>query len=519
MTDHWRTATFIITARRCLLLAWGLWFGLGLGAVPLPAQAKSEDRSFTAALHQTAVGENGMRTMAFQSLLHDMKRPDDAEALRLAVMYRYVDLLNGIPSDPTLTLGRLIADGKSHAPLDEAWLARWQDGLARSVVFEWPDEGRPAPGELDPYLRDREQLGPGIWRVNFNVPRVFVVTVLLNRSSQPLPMLDLAMTLPGGGAPFRFDCKFERPRHGPQYVQVLTLEAGGRAAMLCSSDLRPQDERNVLDRLAAARSAAPAPQLQPLQPAGASLRLLEDWGRMAGGGMYNAWASAMRVAERDASLEWRAASTPLDVPVVVPSLAQHARSAGQAVGAFLALSMAPLMLFVVGRAFQRLGVPLPIVAGATIVVSLAVGLGAASHVAGPNPTAGEGWQRGATTGGLAFMGVGFVLTASLVLHALHRRLDKDGVSWLETVVSGWRHAFRWSGTASSGEFWGFYVHCIWLLLGLNRVPRPWNAPACTLVLVAMATMAKRRFAAFHASEQLALVVVVGLYVVSLFLGW
>jgi hypothetical protein len=504
-----------MTARLALLLAWIM--SLALAAAP--ASASPEKKSFYAALYQTPVGENGMRTMSFALLLRDMKRQQEADALRLAAMYRYVDLLNGVPPEAGLTLGRMIETGKSLPPLDDTWLARWQDGLARSVVVEWPDDGRPAPGELDPYLRDRERLGPGIWRVNFNVPRVYVVAVLLNRSSEPLPMLDLAMMLPGGADPVRFDCKFERPRHGPQYDQVLTLKAGDRATMLCTRDLPPQDERNVLDRLAAARSAGPAPRLQALPPAREPLRLLQDWGHMAGGAPYNTWGSAMRVAERDTQLEWRAAGTPLDVPVVVPSLAQHFKNAGKAVSTFLALSMAPLMLFVAGRAFQRLGVPLPLVVVVTIGVSLAVGWSVASHVAGPNPTAGEGWQRGATTGFIAFMGVGFVLTASLMLHVLHKRLDEDEISWLETVISGWRNAFRWTGTASSGEFWGFYAHCVWLLLGVNMVPRPWNVPFCALILVAMATMATRRFAAFRFSEQVAMVAVVVLYVISLFLDW
>jgi hypothetical protein len=383
-----------------------------------------------------------------------------------------------------------------------------------SLAFEWPKSDVTAPGALDAYLRVRESLAPGVWRVPFDVPRIYLTFDLLNRSSLPLPMLDFSMALPGeAGAP-RYECKFERSRNASSQRAVDPLWPGEKGTAMCSRAVLQPEEGAVLAAISTMRQA---PELRLAVSADDAARQVRGAALSKYARLDPAWSSAQRLAAREPDQKWLVSDQPMEAPRPVLTLAQRLKSAGQALAGLMSVTVASLMLFVLGRTLQRLGVPLPVVVVVTIVLSVAAASVLAMVVAGPNPTAGDGWQRGATIGLVAGAGVGFVLFGALMLHLLHRRLDAENISWLDTVVSGWRNAFRLNGTATGGEFWGFYAHCLWLLVAARMALRPWDAPVCVLIIIAMMTLAKRRLAAFRPIEQIAIVAVPLLYVVVVIL--
>jgi hypothetical protein len=514
MAIMWHRARVSIGLRGLLavLICW-------LSIAPLPAAARSAQTTFVEAVRQTKVGANDVQAARAQVLLRDLRLKRERDALLLELVYRYADRLNGVPAEPELTLGALMDAGALRPPPSDTWLAQLQQGVARSVAFEWAKAEATAPGSLDPYLRVREPLAPGVWRVPFDVPKLYVVFELLNRSAHPLPMFDFTIAVPGDPEMSRYGCKFERSRDLPAHAGVPTLGRGQGGTVVCERSVPAQEEAAALAALAAMRGSGQVPELRLAVDAKEAARQVRQGALSAYGSLGPGWGAASQQAARDASLGWRVSDQPMGVPTMVPTLAHRLKHAGQALTGLMSWTMACLVLFVLGRSLQRVGVPLPLVMVATLVLSLGAALGLASIVAGPDPTAGEGWQRGATSGFVAGLGVGTVLLGALMLHVLHRRLDADGVSWFEAVLSGWRNAFRLSGTASGGEFWGFFAHGLWLLVAAQMLLGRWSFIVSALVVVAMLTMAKRRLAAFRPAEQVAMVAVLLLYVVSAMLDW
>lgn len=484
-----------------------VWFAAVLAAAPVVASPAADKSTFTEALYLTTVGPEVLAASRARSLLRALKLRPETDALALELTHRYPGRLNGAPPEPGLTLGALISAGKSRGPVTREWLAALQQGIARSVTVAWPGPDVQTPGTLDPYIRVREVLAPGVWRVPFEMPRVYVTFDLLNHTALPLPLVDLSATLPGEQGSPRYDCKFEMTQDESRRNEP-AWKPGERKTMLCSRAAPLHEAASMLVAIDSARASGQAPLLSLTGDAKTAATQVER-------AVMSFW-SALPVSHRvrNEGVKWRPSELPMGAPQPVPTLAERWNETKKAHTGFVALTVASLMLFMVGRVLQRIGWPSGVVYGLTIAFSVVAAGFVAASVSGPEPSAGEGWQRGATLGLIAIFGAGFVLFGALMLHALHRRLDADNLSWFDAVLSGWRNAFRLKGTATSGEFWGFYAHAVWLLVLVRGALRPWDVPISALILVAMMTMAKRRMAAIPIGELVASVAALLLYAAS-----
>jgi hypothetical protein len=151
----------------------------------------------------------------------------------------------------------------------------------------------------------------------------------------------------------------------------------------------------------------------------------------------------------------------------------------------------------------------------TIVVVVVASIGGFVHLAGPNPTAGEGWAKPAVSAGIVTLYfAGFAWVGAGLLHALHRVLDAHQVSWMHTIVLGWQRTLDWKSPTSRAEFWGFFAHFILAWALVRWMLRPWDALVFLAFLPALVALTIRRLRTMSAEEILALVISVVLFVAA-----
>lgn len=158
-----------------------------------------------------------------------------------------------------------------------------------------------------------------------------------------------------------------------------------------------------------------------------------------------------------------------------------------------------LAMFAAGRGLLRMGVPKFVVRAGTLLS----GIGMAVLAAASLGRGATGHAHPLYTGiGLWGFYFGPVPLNVLALHGLHKLLDNEGISWRETVVTGWHRTLDLASATSRAEFWGFATHCAWLWALARICLVPLDRWIGLVLLLPLATLAALRLRSIFATEML-----------------
>ena len=462
-----------------------------------PASVAKRD-AFATALRDTRIGSDPAQAYFLVRLLKDSNAPaDDVEALRRELLHNYVEQLGGVAAPaPAVapkpgvwaavrsvwpgaasaqhdTVADAIARGRTRSDLPHAALtAAWETAFDKNTEIRWPPAGGPQPYFL---MNDRnlQPAAPGLWvseAANGQVQFKAALRVV-NKAALPLPLWRPDLVLGGepvtGRGGLTLACDWDGVRLPPGRAaldEVDLLPPGGESrALVCTS---PAVGAYWKAQLPALVGKAQTPGQRPLLVSHAfdtrqRLPYLEvalaDLSRD-----HAEWVERMRLSQREVGRQWRAAAQPLAPPVVQrwgvsPNVGWAA--AGQKLQWFLGATLLALALFGVGRKALGWGWPPAVVGLGTLLV------GAGLFALGLSRM-GSGGTGDDLTFYMAIalwsVVVGPMALAVVALHALHKQLDAEDLTWLQTVVLGWRRALDFGSDTSRAEFWGFFAHCVWL---------------------------------------------------------
>lgn len=478
---------FRLLALSCLLL----WSSLSPG----PAEAASDSASFMQAVRATKIGASTTDAMSLVALLREMGKAEQAEALQRELLYLYLESVGGKPHDLLLTIGQAIDAGtKRHNEPDAAAWQRVYDNIA----FEWQGVTTQLPPGLQS-LADRAangelvRAGPGLWATTAPRPRMYLNLRLRNNSLQAVPFHEASLELPGEPALPSLLCRIDTLAGTKQRVERRVIPDGTTKDVICETDGDPSLREALPARVAEARLGKLKPVLWPTEAETASGRArLATW-LLDGKPVPRNWSDAWKKAQNDPQKKWMAGSRAMAEPALRPTLRQKWAKRSDGLVAALQITGATLALFVIGRVLRRMGWPRVAVAFAGAAVVLGITVLSFISIVGPNPTSGDGWNRPVVGGLVVLFYLGFIVMGLAALTVLHRVLDEEGISWVETVASGWRQAVQWHGTATRGEFWGFAVHGAWLWFIARFCLPPFEWLVFAALLFPMTTLMVRRW--------------------------
>lgn len=485
----------------------------------------------------TPAGPTAADANALSRVLNALGKTGEADALRRELLHEYLQHLNGNAPDPARTFGMLVERGRSRPATPPDFDTLWQDGFNRVTLIEWPDatETKEAaesalPRSLKNVAHSMTPAAPGIWRdAARSYPRLYLALRVRNTGPEPIPLFEPRLSFPGEAPELAFECSKEPPMSVNHYEGMRTVGAGKSSALLCWTQADAAREKAIVEKVDLLRRLNEQPLLSP-NTADAkdmaervkkwfavSVSQLEQPARHA-----ERWTKMARESAKDsagAPTRWQASTRALMPPAPYKAPPTVADRMGQWLQPFMAGLQGILMtfvLFLLGRGLLHMGVGYTMVMVVTLALVVVMSIGGFVLMAGPDPTAGEGWAKpvvaaGAVTiffAGFAWVGVG-------LLHALHRVLDADEVSWLRTIVSGWQRTLDWKSPTSRGEFWGFFAHFVVTWALVRWMLRPWDALVFLIFLPPLAALTIRRLRTMSAVEIVAMVVSVVFFLVAM----
>lgn len=502
-----------------------------------------EPANFAAALRDSPLGGNPAQAFFLVGLMRQAGAPPaEVDALRRALMHAYLAQLGrpGVPAEPPPappvtpgtwqmlkryfpgtgpepvrkgTLGAAIAQGHALPPeRDASFAADWQAALNQGLVPRWLADDGKQPLYFTSEWRDMRPLAPGLWAApsaNGQL-RLMLALRLVNRAALPLPIYKPDIVLDG----LAFACEWDRPplRRPLSEMQAneVTLVASGAESdpLVCQAPLVDARRGALLPGLLAQPSTLRLLS-HDLDSAQRLYHLELALGTLAPQAQRDNWYQRLRLARQEQGRQWVAGDKPLDAPVSPRWASSPHESAGatwQRLRDFLAATVLALGLFAGGRGLMRLGVPGGVVGGLTLLAGAGLVVGGAAYLA---PSAGGYLSNPAVMGtALWITAVGPVLLVVLALHGLHTLLEREDLSWWDTVATGWRNALDLGSPTSRAEFWGFVAHCAWLWLLARYALRPLDRWVGLLIALPLLTLIWRRLRSLSGRELLEGVVAV-----------
>lgn len=503
----------VFTGLVCLLLLQG-----GV----LAAKSASQD-SFSTALRQSALGVNPVQAYFLVRMLKDTGAPnDDVEALRRELLHGYLEQLGGVAAvqAPKDSVDAAIARGKSRpAVTDTEFVSAWQAVFNKGLGIHWADTEGPAPYFTFVY-RSMRPLAPGLWAAESASGQTYFMLALrlVNKSKLPLPIHRPDMVWGGeagtGRGGLSFTCNWDEvppPEGNIKADEVSMLDPGSETRpMFCeTAPVGTYWKERLPALMAAAQQGGEQPQilshafdnrnrLNHLEVA------LAKVAQQSGD-----WRKRYQVSQQEVGRRWKPAQRPLDAPVAQKwtwSPNEGWAVAGEKLKLFLEASLIGLALFGVGRALLRAGIP-EVIVGVGTLVSLGGLLALGMDWAGV--TGGSGYDSPFITGLVLYvvvigpMGIGI-----WALHALHRLLDAEDLTWGQTVARGWRRAVNVHSHTSRAEFWGFFAQLVWWWGLVNVCLKPLHLWVGGILLYPLLTLLIRRFRSMTGAEILSVLVTV-----------
>ena len=515
------------------------------GAFAAPVPRASQD-SFASALNGTPLGRDPAHAYFLVGLLRDTGASnEDVEALRRELLHRYVEQVGGqtaapqqtVPTPsawqaarsrwlgstlvPPDTVASAIGRGRLRDSVPNAQLtAAWQSAFDKSVAVRWP-----AAGGAQPYftLQDRslQPVAPGVWasEVAQGQARLLLSLRLVNQSALALPVDHPEIVWGGeaatgrGGLSFRCEWDGVRPPQGSAALDAVDMlpPEGESRAMVCTSAPVGAYWKDLLSALVA---KAQLPGQRPLVVSHAfdtRQRLPYLEAALANVSDQSAvWRQRVRLSQAETGRAWRSATQPLGPPVVK----QWAMSPNEGWAAsarklqwFMGATLTALALFWVGRKALRWGVPSFVVGGMTL---LAIG-GLLTLVIArlDGGGGGTGYNASAVMVFVVWIAVfGPMAFGVWGLHALYKLLDAENLSGLQAVALGWRRALDFGSHTSRAEFWGFFVHCVWLWALARSCLVPLDRWVGAVLLVPFAALLVRRLRSLTKKQRINMLITV-----------
>ncbi|MBY0410553.1 MAG: hypothetical protein K2Q97_10585 [Burkholderiaceae bacterium] len=531
--------------QRFFLAFFCAWLLLQGSAIAAPVLTTTRD-SFASALNDTRLGNDPAQAYFLVGLLRDMRASNEAvEALRRELLHRYVAQLDGqtaatqhaVPPPsgwqaarsrwlggttmPPDTVAAAIARGRLRDSVPNAQLtAAWQSAFDKSVAVRWP-----AAGGAQPYfmLQDRnlQSVAPGVWASELaqGQARLLLSLRLVNQSASALPVDHLEIVWGGeaatgrGGLSFRCDWDGVRPPQGSAALDAVEmLPPGGESrAMVCTSAPVGAYWKGQLSALVA---KAQLPGQRPLVVSHAfdtrqRLPYLEE--ALANVSDQSAvWRQRLRLSQAETGRAWRSATQPLVPPVVK----QWAMSPNEGWAAsvrklqwFMGATLTALALFWVGRKALRWGLPSFVVGGMTLLSIGGILTLVIARLDGGG--GGTGYNSSAVMVFVVWIAVfGPMALGVWGLHALHKLLDAENLSGLQAVALGWRRALDFGSNTSRAEFWGFFVHCVWLWALARSCLVPLDRWVGAVLLVPFAALLVRRLRSLTEKQRIDMLITV-----------
>lgn len=499
------------------LLCVALWLAPGAASPAKPQEALS----LADALPATPLGPSAADAIGFVALLERMGQPEDAEALRRELRQTYLQNLAGAEPDPQRTLGDAIERGRKRQAVEPDAAALWRSGYSKALAVEWPDpEARRIPEALGWLAGSIEATDPGVWttRPGVSPQKIFVSVKLRNTGHEPVPVFEPLLVLAGDATGKPLVCGLDPPMKRSDYEGVRSVRPGWARTVLCEAPADAQRQQVVATLVDLARRGGTPPTLHPGDQDDAILaQRLDNWIQTWGDGLHKAgdrlriWNRLWEESPNRKERRWLASDRPLEPPRPEPKSPGLGKRVGERLGPVLtalAVSALALGLFALGRRLERSGWSAGMARMATGMLLLGGAVLTFFAIASDNPRSGTGLSQPWI--GAAFSMIFFVyaLFGMLMLHALHRLLDRDEIAWGQAIWSGWNHMFHWQGTASRGEFWGFIAHFVWLWAIARAGFRPWDLLLFLLALPALGSLAWRRVRGMTGDEFTVLVLIV-----------
>lgn len=491
-----------------LLCTWS-WPGL--------ATAAADCANFMQALRATRVGPSATDAMSLIALLKTMGKTEQADALQRELLHLYLGSLNGTPPDLTLTIGQAIDHGAARVGDPDA--GAWQR-VYDPISVEWQGVTTQLPPGLQALTgltagSEWMRAGPGLWATGGPQLRIFLSMRLRNSSLLAVPLFEPSLQLPGETVLPPLRCRVDSLAEPRQRTERRVLPSGTSKDMICETEGDASVLEALAERMAEARLGKIKPVLRATEAETAAGRArLTAW-VLDGRAVPRSWSRAWEQAQLDPKKKWMAGGLSMDEPRPRPTLRQTWAKRSDGIVAALAITMATVGLFGVGRLLRHMGWP-PLAVG---VAGAAAVLGVAAvsfiSIAGPEPLHGDGWNRPIVSGLAVVFHLTFIVPGLAVLIRLHRVLDEEGLSWMEAVASGWRQALQWSGSASRGEFWGFAVHAAWLWVLARFCVRPLDWLVLAVMLPPMAALTMRRWRSLNTYDIIGLCLMLVLVVLEL----
>ena len=484
-------------------------------------------QGFDEVLGDTLIGPYPGGAFFLAEWLSENGQPAAAERLRRALWQLQLTYIRGEAIDPTLTVGQAIARGSALPPPGPEFLDAWQQAYTVSTTLIYRLElPRPfwATQALPPDLPDASGLKPlesGLWWQPREHGARFVLAVdLHNNGLAALAPQGLRLRLGSERAAVSFDC-LTVPAPTGSLAREREVYVVDQTYSLACEALGPESWRDTLpDLLAHARDRSAPAQLLPRPPPDSPraeraywkdirhyVSLKEQWSHQF------AFSADPTVARRG----WVASTKPLSPPEFAPVPPTWLERTKAQLGlvksvdppALNVMALVPelggmllsWLLFVVVRAWLREASQQTQATAVTFIAVLAT-LPFVFNAWGGGLGHGDGWSRlGVLAGGLGMIMIGSsVAIGALLLQALYRVLDADGITWADAVAAGWRRMFHIGGLTSRGGFWGFVSFALVLLLLSARLGRPWPAVVVLALMVPLGTLMTRRVTSLTPKE-------------------
>lgn len=521
----------------------GLLLQGGAFAAPVPTATRD---SFASALNDTRLGNDPAQAYFLVGLLRDARASnEDVEALRRELLHLYVAQLGGQAAAPPQTapkpkptvwqsarsrwlghcavppdtVATAIARGRLRDSVPNAELtAAWQSAFNKSVAVRWP-----TAGGAQPYftLQDRnlQPVAPGVWASEGpqGQARLLLSLRLVNQSTLALPVYRPEIVWGGeaatgrGGLSFSCDWDGVRPPPGRAALDALDMLApGGESrALVCTS---APVGAYWKDQLSALATQAQTPGQRPWVVSHVlDTRQRLPYLEVALANLSNQsadWRQRLNVSQSEKGRGWHAATQPLGPPVlkqwgVTPN--EGWAAAVRKLRWFVGATFMVLALFWVGRKALLWGWPSFVVGGLTLLFTG----GALVLVGGRLGGSGAGDNLSAIIGFVVWTGVFSAMVFGVwALHALHKLLDAENLSWLQSVARGWRRALDFGSHTSRAEFWGFFVHCVWLWALARSCLVPLDRWVGAVLLVPFAALLVRRLRSLTEKQRIDMLITV-----------
>ena len=529
------------TGLACALL---LLQGTVFAAAP-PAEKRG---SFAAALDNTQLGSDPTQAYFLMRVLKETRAADaDVEALRRELLHTYMEQLGGLAPPPLTpapkqsawvsirshwpggasaphdTVATAMARGRARdSVLDATFVTAWEAAFDKSLEVRWPTTN----GAL-PYFamqnRNLQLIAPGVWASESAKGEIqFMLSLhLFNKAALAIPIWRPDMVWGGepatgrGGLSFSCDWDGVRPPPGRAALDAVEMLApGGESrAMVCTT---PPAGTYWKEQLPALVVKAQNQGLRPLLVSHAfESRQRLPYLEVALGDLSSlraGWIERLRTSQQEVGRRWRPAEQPLAAPVaqrwgVSPN--DGGAAAGLKLQWFLGATLMALTLFAVGRKALRWGSPQFVVGLATLLVAGGLLVAGVAKIDGGGGTGYSSPFSYYVTIALWSAVVGPMLLWVWALHAVQKLLDAEHLSWLQSVALGWRRALDFGSDTSRAEFWGFFLHCVWLWALARICLVPLDRWVGAVLLIPFAALWVRRLRSLTERQRLDMAITAG----------